>query len=48
VFGAGLEFGRLSLQGRYDMGLGSVADADGVDVKNSGWLITLGYGFRVR
>jgi opacity protein-like surface antigen len=48
VFGAGLEFNRFSLQGRYDMGLGSVADADDVDVKNSGWLITLGYGFRVR
>lgn len=48
VLGAGLEFGRFSLQGRYDMGLGSVADADGVDVKNSGWLFTLGYGFRVR
>jgi hypothetical protein len=48
VFGAGLEFGRFSLQGRYDMGLGSVADSDGADVKNSGFLFTLGYGFRVR
>lgn len=48
VFGAGLELNRFSLQGRYDMRLGSVADADGVDVKNSGGLITLGYGFRIR
>jgi opacity protein-like surface antigen len=48
VFGAGLEFNRFSLQGRYDMGLGSVADADGADVKNSGFLVTLGYAFRVR
>lgn len=48
VFGAGLEFNRFSLQGRYDMGLGSVADADGVDVKNGGFLVTLGYAFRVR
>jgi hypothetical protein len=46
VFGAGLEYDGFSLQGRYDMGLGSIAD-DG-DVKNSGWLITLGYGFRIR
>jgi len=48
VFGAGLEYGNFSLQGRYDMGMSSVADADDVDVKNSGWLITLGYGFRIR
>jgi hypothetical protein len=46
VFGAGLEYGSFSLQGRYDMGLSSVGD--GGDVKNSGWLLTLGYGFRVR
>jgi hypothetical protein len=48
VFGAGLEFNRFSLQGRYDMGLGSVADVDDVDVKNGGFLVTLGYAFRVR
>jgi hypothetical protein len=48
VFGAGLEFNRFSLQGRYDMGLGSVADVDDVDVKNGGFLVTLGYAFRLR
>ena len=44
VFGAGLDFGRWALQGRYDMGFSSIAEGD-ADVKNSGFLVTLGYGF---
>jgi hypothetical protein len=46
VFGAGIEFNRFSLQGRYDLGLSEIAE--GADVKNGGFLITLGYAFRLR
>ena len=46
VFGAGLEFNRFSLQGRYDLGLSEIAE--GADVKNGGFLVTLGYAFRLR
>lgn len=44
VFGAGVEFRHFALQGRYDLGLTKIDDA-GSDVKNQGWLITLGYAF---
>ena len=44
AFGAGLEFRNFTLQGRYDLGLTKLDDA-GSDVKNQGWLITLGYAF---
>jgi Outer membrane protein beta-barrel domain len=47
VFGAGLEFNRFSLQGRYDLGLSSIAEND-LDVKNGGFLVTLGYAFRLK
>ena len=46
MFGAGLEFNRFSLQGRYDLGLNEIAED--VDVKNGGFLVTLGYAFRLR
>jgi hypothetical protein len=50
VAGIGLDFGNFSLQGRYEWGLQNLAevgDLDDLDVKNRGFLFTLGYGFRL-
>jgi opacity protein-like surface antigen len=46
VFGAGLAYERFTLQGRYDLGLTEVA-ADGFDISNGGFLLTMGYGVRL-
>jgi hypothetical protein len=50
VAGIGLDFGNFSLQGRYEWGLQNLSEASDlgdIDVKNRGFLFTLGYGFRL-
>ena len=48
IFGLGIEFERLVLQARYDLGLSNVSQGSAEDFKNGGWGITLGYGFPIR
>ena len=47
VFGAGVDFGKITVDARYNMGLSSIADEDEDDVKikNSVISIMLGYAF---
>ncbi|HEX5632434.1 MAG TPA: porin family protein [Gemmatimonadales bacterium] len=52
VFGAGVEFGNFSLQGRYDLGLQNINDVEDiegveVEIRNRGLLFTLGYAFKL-
>jgi len=48
VFGIGFELSRFVLQARYDLGLTNVPQDSGVDIKNGGFAITLGYGFALK
>lgn len=44
AFGAGIDIGPVALQGRYDLGLGTIDNSTVPDdVKNSGWLFTAGF-----
>jgi hypothetical protein len=48
IFGLGFELSKFVLQARYDLGLTNVPQESGVDLKNGGFAITLGYGFALK
>ena len=45
VFGAGVDFGQISVDARYNFGLSTIADEGDAEIKNSVISIMLGYAF---
>jgi len=48
IFGLGFEYSRFVFQARYDLGLSNVSQDSTEDIKNGGWVFTLGYGFPIK